>query len=103
MRDYIEQRNGGYYFIGSRISLDSIVYPFLSGESPETIAQSFPSLSLEQVYAGITFYLSRRQELDAYLKAADASFEQLAKDSRETTPELYARLKAMRRCTPTHS
>ena len=27
-RDYIEQRNGGYYLAGTRISLDSIVYAF---------------------------------------------------------------------------
>lgn len=36
-REYIEQRNGTYYFIGSRVSLDSAVYEFLRGESPEGI------------------------------------------------------------------
>jgi hypothetical protein len=28
-REYIEQRDGGYYFVGSRVSLDSVVYEFL--------------------------------------------------------------------------
>ena len=49
-QEYIERRDGGYYFIGSRVSLDSVVYQFLQGESPEAIVQAFPSLSLEQVY-----------------------------------------------------
>jgi hypothetical protein len=40
-REYIEQRDGGYYFVGSRVSLDSVVYEFLRGESPEAMAQPF--------------------------------------------------------------
>ena len=57
-RDYIERRRGGYYFVGSRVSLDSVVYQFLQGESPESITQAFPSLSLVQVYGVITFCLN---------------------------------------------
>jgi hypothetical protein len=34
MQDFIERRGEGYYFIGSRVSLDSVVYQFLQGESP---------------------------------------------------------------------
>ena len=37
--EYIEQRNGGFYVAGTRVSLDSIVYSFKSGDSPETIRQ----------------------------------------------------------------
>jgi uncharacterized protein (DUF433 family) len=33
----------------TRVSLDSIVYEFLNGQTAETIAASFPVLSLEQV------------------------------------------------------
>ncbi|BCL36785.1 DUF433 domain-containing protein [Nostoc sp. MS1] len=47
---YIEQRNQGYWIKGSRISLDSVVYAFLNGDSPESIVQNFPLLSLEKVY-----------------------------------------------------
>ncbi len=28
-REYVEKRNGGYYVVGSRVSLDSIIYEFL--------------------------------------------------------------------------
>jgi len=38
--EYVEQRNGGYYVAGTRVSLDSIVYAFLRGETPEGIQDS---------------------------------------------------------------
>jgi uncharacterized protein (DUF433 family) len=50
-KQYIERRDEGYWLAGTRISLDSIVFAFLDGLSPETIAaECFPSLTLEQVY-----------------------------------------------------
>ena len=42
--EYIEQRNGGYYVTGTRISLDSVVCAFNRGESPEQILESYPLL-----------------------------------------------------------
>ena len=52
-KEYIEKRENGYWIQETRISLDSVVYSFLNGESPETITQNFPLLSLEQVYGAI--------------------------------------------------
>jgi uncharacterized protein (DUF433 family) len=59
-QEFIEQRRGGYYFVGSHVPLESVVYQFLQGESPEGIVQPFPSLSLLQAYGGITCYLAGR-------------------------------------------
>ncbi|HTV56785.1 MAG TPA: DUF433 domain-containing protein [Terriglobia bacterium] len=66
-RECVEKRNGGYYFVGSRVSLDSVVYRFLDGASPESIVDNFPTLPPEQVYGAITFYLANRAAIDAYL------------------------------------
>ena len=82
-QEFIEQRDGGYYFIGSRVSLESVIYQFLAGESPEGILQAYPSLSLLQVYGGITYYLAHRAEMDEYLKRGEARFEELARAARE--------------------
>jgi uncharacterized protein (DUF433 family) len=65
MTEYIERREGGYYVVAARVSLDSLVYAFRSGESPETIQQQFPSLSLEQVYGAIAYYLGHQAAVDA--------------------------------------
>src|ERR1700722_8446239 len=66
-KEYAEQRDGGYYVAGTRISLDSIVHAFRRGESPETICQNFELLSLEEVYGTIAFYLADCADVDAYL------------------------------------
>src|ERR1039457_987255 len=59
--DYIEERNGGYYVAGTRISLDSVVYSFERGNSPEAIQREFPLLRLSQIYGAIAFYRTSRQ------------------------------------------
>jgi len=92
MQEYVEKRGSGYYFGGSRVSLDSVICEFLKGESPEAIAQAFPSLSLEQVYGGITFYLANRPALDQYLRDGDKAFDELSQSARHANPLLYEKL-----------
>jgi uncharacterized protein (DUF433 family) len=70
--EYVEQRDGGYYLAGSRVGLDAIVYRFNEGASPEGLLRSFPSVgSLEKIYGAITFYLSHKSEVDAYLRTQE--------------------------------
>lgn len=94
-KQYVEQRDNGYWIEGTRISLDSVVYSFLDGESPESIVQNFPLLRLEQVYGGIAFYLANRELIDQYLKAGEAEFENLRQSLREKNSFLYQKLKAV--------
>jgi uncharacterized protein (DUF433 family) len=94
---YVEQREGGYYVTGTRVSLDSVVYAFLRGESPEGIVESFPALSLEQAYGAVAFYLAHQQTIDAYLQKGREDFERMREESRRKHPALYARLQAARR------
>ncbi|MBZ5590798.1 MAG: DUF433 domain-containing protein [Acidobacteriia bacterium] len=90
-REYVEQRNGGYYVRGTRVSLDSLVYAFLRGESPEGIAESFPALSLEQVYGAVAFYLANRESIDSHLQQGKAEFARLRDEARRKHPQLYAK------------
>ncbi|MGL6338051.1 MAG: DUF433 domain-containing protein [Waterburya sp.] len=93
-KPYIEQRDRGYWIEGTRISLDSVIYSFLNGESPESIAQNFPLLSLEQVYGAIAFYLANRELIDTYLEEDEVEFERLQQSCKEKSPLLYQKLKA---------
>jgi uncharacterized protein (DUF433 family) len=72
---YIEQRDGGYYVIGTRISLDSVVYSFKEGQSPEAIQEDFPLLKRPQIYGAIAFYLDHEAEIDRYLEDSRRVFE----------------------------
>ena len=85
-KQYVEKRDKGFWIAGTRVSLDSVVLAFLQGLSPETVAaECFPVLSLEQVYGAITYYLSHKDEINAYLKGSDAEFEVLRQTTNEAT------------------
>ena len=97
---YIEQNDGVYTVAGSRVSLDTIVYAFLSGQSAEAIAQAFPLLNLEQVYGAITFYLAHREDVDRYMEARQRDFGAKREASRQADPMFYQKLADAKRQTP---
>jgi uncharacterized protein (DUF433 family) len=96
-KQYVENIDGVYRLAGTRVSLDSIVYAFWRGQTAESIAQSFPVLTLEQVYGALTFYLANKSEVDAYLKEAEAEFEALREAARQQDPMFYQKLADARR------
>ena len=89
---YVEMRNGGYYVAGSRVSLDSLVGCFRGGDAAETIWQNFPSLTLEQVYGAIAFYLSNQDEVDRNILAGEERIYKTIPSLEKSRPEVYARL-----------
>jgi uncharacterized protein (DUF433 family) len=97
---YVEQRDGVYRVAGTRVTLDSLVYPFLEGRRPEEIAQAFPALTLEQVYGALTYYLAHRPAVDAYLAGQQAAYEAERQHSHEANRVLVDRLQAARRHRP---
>jgi uncharacterized protein (DUF433 family) len=102
-REYVEKTNGGYAIASSRVSLESIVIPFLDGASPETLVDEFPTLSLEQVYGAITFYLAYRAEVDAYLKGTEGLWEEARKSQPPIPAALRERLERARREPTSHA
>jgi len=94
---YVQGERGDYRIGDTRVSLDSIVYAFLKGESAESIAQSFPVLSLEQVYGAIAYYLAHRNDVDAYLRASENRYEAVLREARQTDPAFYQKLADARR------
>src|SRR5947207_9586430 len=93
---YVDERNGGYYVAGTRVSLDSLVYAFRGGESPETIQQQFPTLSLEQVYGAIAFYLGHQVEVDANIREGEELIHRTVPALRQRKPEAFQRLQRAR-------
>ncbi len=91
-KSYIEQREGVYRVADTRVALDSIVYAFLEGHTAESIQQSFPTLTLEQVYGAITYYLAHRDGIDAYLREQEAAFETFKETLRRSNPRMVQRI-----------
>src|SRR5215475_6205152 len=91
-KDYVEQYNEAYWIASTRVLLDSVVYVFLEGLSPESIADSFDTLTLEEVYGALASYLGHRDEIDVYLKRSEARFDELCHRARAANPLLYRKL-----------
>jgi uncharacterized protein (DUF433 family) len=88
---------------GTRIGIETVLEDYLGGASPEEIAARYRSLTLEQVYAAVLYYLSNRTNLDAYLEASRLFSEkawleqqQHPSDAVRRLRELKARRAAMR-------
>lgn len=92
MSDDVDHHDGGYWLARSRVSLDSVVHAFQEGQTAESIAQSFPVLSLEAVYGAITFYLANREQIDQYLARARAQYESQRQTARDADPAFYQKL-----------
>lgn len=61
-------KNGVVKIGGSRVTLDTIVHAFDRGATAEEIAQQYPSVSLADVYATISYYLQHHKEVEQYLE-----------------------------------
>ena len=59
--------DGIYRVAGTRVTLDTVVAAYHEGATPEEIADQYPSLKLDHIYAVISYYLRHREEVDAYL------------------------------------
>ncbi len=93
-KEYVTKVDKAYRIAGTRVSLDSVVYSWLQGDSPETIADNLPALALEQVYGAITFYLANQAEIDEYLRQGEAEYEKLKDQWRANNSALYRKLLA---------
>ena len=78
----ITKTSEGAYRIGkTRVSLDSVIYHFKLGATAEEIAQKFPALTLAEVYSAIAFYLSNRNEIEAYLRSQETEADVIQMDA----------------------
>ncbi len=97
-KQYVEKHDDAYQVAGTRVRLDSVVLAFLDGLSPETmVAECFPTLTLEQVYGAIAYYLAHRSDIDAYLRQGDVEFEALRQTTHRADPVFAEKLAAARR------
>ena len=89
---YVEYRNNVYRVAGTRVALDPIIRRFWEGDAPETMVQSFPVLTLEQVYGAIAYYLRHQTCLDIYLRQAEAEEATVVEQLHHQNRALHERL-----------
>ena len=98
-KEYIERRNGSFYLMGSRVPLAHVVCEFQNGAAPEAIRLNYPTLSLEQVYGAITFYLANKEEVERDTAERRRVEEEVVKAQPPLPAELQQKLERAREQT----
>ena len=52
----------------TRVSLDTVIFAFNQGSTPEEIVSDYSTLDLSDVYAVIAYYLQNQTEVEEYLR-----------------------------------
>lgn len=85
---------------GTRVGIETVLEDYLEGSSPEEIAARYRSLSLEQVYATITYYWRNQHQVDGYLQAWRDYTDQAVQEHARQPSEVMKRLKKIREQRP---
>lgn len=75
---------------GTRIGIERILKDYELGATPEEIIIRYPTLSLQQVYAAITYYLANRKAVDTYLERVREEQEK-AWQEQDSHPSVFLR------------
>ncbi len=82
---------------GTRVGIESILYEFIHREQPpELILKRFPSLTLEQVYATILYYLHNKTTIEAYMTEWLAFGQRMRAEQTKNPPPVVARLRQLK-------
>ena len=82
---------------GTRIGIESVLYEYIHrDQEPKAIVQRYHTLSLEQVYATILYYLCNKEKVGAYL----ADYLEYCRKSKEeyekNLPPVVVRLRQLK-------
>ncbi len=94
-REFVHRRDGSLYLVGSRVPLAHVVREFQHGELPEAIRSHYPTLTLEQVYGAITFYLGAKEEVETDIAERERVEDEFAR-THPAPPDLRQKLERAR-------
>ena len=95
MMPFVVTEQGTIRIKGSRVSVDSIIYHFKLGATAEQIVQSFPSLTLGDVYSSIAYYLTHHDEMEEYLEEQTVTADNFQGEL-ESNPDYQAEIAELR-------
>ena len=98
-KEYVERRHDSFYLIGSRVPLAHIVRDFQRGSSPEAIRSHYSTLTLEEVYGAITFYLANKEDVEVDIVEREREEDEFEK-THPFPPQLGDKLERARQGMP---
>ena len=83
---------------GTRVGIETILWDYLDlGLFPEQIAARYRTLSLEQVYATLTYYWRNREQVEAYLRTLERELERQREEQDRYPSPAVQRLRELAR------
>lgn len=83
---------------GTRVGIETLQFDYLElGLFPEDIALRYPTLTLEKVYATITYYLHNQADIAAYLRRIDEEMDRQRREAELNPPPGVVRLRELLR------
>ena len=81
----------------TRVSLDTVIFAFNQGSTPEEIVSDYSTLDLADVYAVITYYLQNRAEVEDYLRQREAQRDETRREIETRFPQAGLRERLLAR------
>lgn len=82
---------------GTRIGIETVLFDYLfRNRTPEEITSIYPSLTLEQVYATLLYYLHYKETVEVYMKDWLDWAEQMREEQRRNPPPIAEKLRRLR-------
>ncbi|SRR6266496_3699769 len=82
---------------GSRVGIETVLYDFIHRcRTPKEIAASYPTTTLEQIYATILYYLHNRDQVTKYLENWLEWGKHMREEQNRNPPPVILRLRALR-------
>ncbi len=81
----------------TRVSLDTVIFAFKQGATPEEIVADYSTLDLSDVYAVITHYLQNGAEIEEYLRQRQAQRDEVRREMDARFPQVGLRERLLAR------
>lgn len=81
----------------TRVSLDTVVFAFKQGSTPEEIVADYSTLDLSEVYAVIAYYLQNEAEVEDYLRQREMQRDEVRREMEARFPQAGIRERLLAR------
>jgi uncharacterized protein (DUF433 family) len=82
---------------GTRIGIESVLYEYIHRQQPpEEILKSFPSLTIDKIYATILYYLLNKQTIETYMTEWLAYGRRMREEQERNPPPVVVRLRELK-------
>lgn len=80
----------GVVYVGkTRVPLETVIWTYKEGSSPEEIVMSYDALALADVYAAIAYYLNHRDDVETYMEWVKAESERVRREIEAKQPDMF--------------